>query len=198
MRSIYVVCVCLFLMACNIKTKKENKNVDTIRHAETPAVINTNIVEHTITPVKINTGYIAYDSIKINGVIKFKDSFKHVVFYLGKPESNSYYDKNFKYCYFNGLLFEKYKDTLVLRSIEFKSSKIYITYPKLRLSNQITLKELNKRLPYAILDTLGGTDMDERIVVRANVGKENTEDKWILYFDYKTEKLYRMNYWIDD
>lgn len=110
--------------------------------------------------------------VRINGMIKFKDSFERTVHCLGKPDSmvspnystisNSYYDKNFKYCYFKGFKFEKYKNTVVLRNVEFNSTNIYLFYPKIRFSNSITLAEINRKLPKIILDTLGGSDMDKR------------------------------------
>jgi len=183
-----VLIVSLFLLACN-SHRESNK---------------------TINPVPNRVGYLSPNNIKINGRLKFEDSYKNALTYFGKPDSiikpnyneisNSYQDKEFKYCYYNGLKFEKYRDTLILRGIKFNSSKVYLTCNNMIFNSSTSLTEINTKMPGVILDTLGGTDMDKYIVVTANTSKAevNGNDKWILTFDYKSEKLIEIDYWIDD
>jgi hypothetical protein len=152
--------------------------------------------------------YVDPNSIRINGHIKFIDSYNNALTYLGKPDSmgkpdfskgnNSYNGHDFQYCYFKGVKFEKYKDSLVFRSIKFITPQMFMAYPRFAFNNSVTLSDVNKNLPGVVLDTLKGSDMDKSIVVRVNMSddRNDTSDKWVLTFDDKTEKLFKLDYWI--
>jgi hypothetical protein len=156
--------------------------------------------------VKVN--YVDPNAISINGHLKFIDSYNNALIYLGKPDSTvkpdygksgpSYNGHNFQYCYFKGVKFEKYNDSLVFRSIKLITPQMFVAYPRFTFNNSVTLSDVSKKLPGVISDTLKRSAADKSIAVRVNMSddKNDTSDKWVLTFDSKTQKLLELDYWI--
>ncbi|EHQ26703.1 hypothetical protein [Mucilaginibacter paludis] len=146
--------------------------------------------------------------IKINGVINFIDNYKRVVEILGSPDSvvkpqyrsTSYYHRPFKYCFFKDIVFEKYNDTLVLLSIDFKKkAKIFLSANNMvKFDSFTSLKSLTQYFPKSVKykELIRGTDMDSLRDI--SIEAENSVDQWVLYFDTDSERLLRIYYWVKE
>lgn len=181
MMKYLIYCMLGFLAACSGNSKKYLSNTDT-------------------------TEYIT--NVKVNGVINSATEYKTLTSILGKPDSTtkesssaSYFnhDEEEEYVCFKGLVYERYKDTVVFRSIDFtKSPKIYLLTDRLQLSYATMFNDLKKAYPKSFDRELIGTDMDKYATVSINTCNSGCDEKWILYFDSGREHLIRMDYWIDD
>ncbi|MBS1532457.1 MAG: hypothetical protein JSU01_19295 [Bacteroidetes bacterium] len=160
----------------------------------------------------ISKEYMDWDSVKINGHLPIISHFKNAKELLGKPDSmitpnytdvsNSYNDEKFKYCYFKGVTFEKYNDTLVFRNIEFKkSSNWFMSYRGIKFDKETTIADIEKLFPMSLKNnSLSGTDMDKFLIITVRTAKPGIDnaDNWVFTFEEKHDKLIKLEYWIDD
>jgi hypothetical protein len=136
--------------------------------------------------------------------------YKVALIRLGKPDSiitpdysnvsESYWDGKFKYCYFKGMQFEKYKDSLAFRSIDFtKSPGWYLSYKAFKLDHKTTMEDFTKLFPHSVENKeLHGTGMDKNQWIRVEASPDSSETAWIFLFDRNNGKLISIDYWIDD
>jgi len=182
----YILCAIIFLsFSCNSHRD----------HTKTTEVVNV--------PSIHKARGLDIDSIRINGSIKFLDSYKKVKSYLGEPDSiktsklEVFYRKGIVDCYFNGITFMQHgRDTAVFDSINFKKSPTgFIQSPQMKFDSSTKIEDVRRM--FECEDMKRGTDMDVRITLFISVfkkGKESELDSWILDFDTKTGKLYRFSY----
>jgi hypothetical protein len=153
---------------------------------------------------------VDWGSVKLNGSIPMASSFKRLVTMWGKPDSivtpdyenisTSYFDGDFKYCYYKDIQFEKKGDSTAFRSIDFRKSKgAYLLNGKMKLSNATTIDDFKKLFPKTIENNeLHGTDMDKDQWIRVATSSNYSDDAWIFLFDRNNGKLLSVDYWLDD
>ena len=154
------------------------------------------------TPIadSINKEFLDWDNVKLNGTIPMVSPYKVVISELGKPDSigelsegvnGSFYHKKFQECYFKGLTFEKYNDTLIFSKIDFREAKTaYLGNNKINFRSGSTDNYFHKLFPYSFLNTeLTGTDMDKYQYVGLPTSPKNTSDNWIFMFKAETGDL---------
>ena len=136
--------------------------------------------------------------------------YKTALVTLGKPDSiitpdysnlsESYWEGKFKYCYFKGMQFEKYKDSLAFRSIDFtKSSGCFLSYKRINFNDETTIGDFSKIFPNSAENKeLHGTSMDKNQWIRVEASPDSSEAAWVFLFDRNTGKLISVEYWIDD
>ncbi|MBV8390296.1 MAG: hypothetical protein JO080_10895 [Mucilaginibacter sp.] len=158
----------------------------------------------------VNKEYLDRDSVKLNGDISMMSSFKATTVKLGKPDSiitpdynnvsQSYKEVEFKYCHFKGVLFEKYQDSLVFRSINLsKSPGWFLSYKRRKLSSNTTIGDFKKLFPNSIENNeLHGTSMDKNQWIRIAASQDVSDTAWVFLFDRDSGKLKTIEFWIDD
>ncbi|MBS1521879.1 MAG: hypothetical protein JST50_12830 [Bacteroidetes bacterium] len=158
----------------------------------------------------VNKEYLDRDSVKLNDDISMMSSFKATIIKLGKPDSiitpdsgnisQSYKKGEFKYCHFKGVLFEKYQDSLVFRSIDLpKSPGWFLSYKRSKFSSNTTIDSFKKLFPNSVEDNeLHGTSMDENQWIRIAASPDVSDTAWVFLFDRNSGKLKSIEYWIDD
>jgi hypothetical protein len=128
-------------------------------------------------------------------------SFKGVVKQLGKPDkidtltegdNGSYFNKKFQYCYFKGLTFEKYDDTLVFSEIDFsKPTSFYLTDGEIRFDSSSEDADFKKLFPYSFDNNqLSGTSMDVYEYISLATAPKKTNDEWDFTFHTKNGKVW--------
>ncbi|MDB5135693.1 MAG: hypothetical protein JWP37_2296 [Mucilaginibacter sp.] len=131
--------------------------------------------------------------------------FKDVVNKLGQPNrinklaegvNGSFYNKKFQYCYFKGLAFEKYNDTLVFGEINFKESPgFYLLNGKYRFDRNTRAADFKRLFPNAFENNeLSGTDMNKYHWISLPVSLKRSDDDWAFLFDRNTEKLLKIEH----
>lgn len=127
-------------------------------------------------------------------------NYNDVVRKMGKPDSigklsenvnGSYYRKKFQECYFKGLIFEKYSDTIVFSKIDFrKVNSVYLGDNKIHFQSSSTDSDFHNLFPYSFLNAeLTGTDMDKYQYIGLPTSSKKTDDSWIFTFNAQTGKL---------
>ncbi|HTK18151.1 MAG TPA: hypothetical protein VL442_01495 [Mucilaginibacter sp.] len=176
--------LCLFILACHSPKKQEGSN-------QSPSV---NKIDSS------NKEYLDWNTVRLNGTIPMITNYKDVVSKLGMPDSigklsagvnGSFYHKKFQECYFKGLAFEKYSDTLVFSKIDFRKAKAaYLGDNKIMFGSTSTDSYFHKLFPYSFLNTeLTGTDMDKYLFISLPTSSKNTSDGWIFTFELETGAL---------
>ncbi|HEY9002001.1 MAG TPA: hypothetical protein VIM89_11660 [Mucilaginibacter sp.] len=189
------VVLCVFLFACHGPQKQQadsNKMASALKSDST------------------NKEYLDRDSVKFNGEISMINSFKATTIKLGKPDSiitpdssnvsQSYKEGEFKYCHFKGVLFEKYQDSLVFRSIDLpKSPEWYLSYKRSKFNSNTTIEDFKKLFPNSVENNeLHGTSMDKNQWIRIAASSDLSDAAWVFLFDRNSGKLKSIEYWIDD
>jgi hypothetical protein len=181
--------LCIFIFACH--TPKTHP----------PAV-------HKSDPV--TKEYIRWDSVKLNGSISMVSSFTVALNRLGKPDSTivpdyndvsaSYWNGKFKYYYFRGVQFEKYRDSIAFSSINFpKSPEWFLSYKNIKFNGKTTIDNFKKLFPIsAEKKELHGTSIDKNQWIRIDTSPDQSDDAWIFLFNRDTGKLISVDHWIDD
>jgi len=183
--SLVPILFCLFIFACH-SSKKEQ-----VGNQKAPSINKTD---------STNKEYLDWDSVRLNGVIPMISNYRDVVNKFGKPDSiaeltagvnGSYYHKKFQECYFKGLIFEKYNDTLVFSKIDFREAKTaYLGDNKINFRSSSTDNYFHKLFPYSFLNTgLTGTDMDKYLYIALPTSSKNKSDGWIFTFKAETGDL---------
>lgn len=183
-----VILLCTLILACHSPVKqslKKNKKLTTI---------------------KTDIEYLDWNNVRLNGNINMISSFKKVVSKIGAPDSigklsdgvnGSFYAKKFQYCYFKGVTFEKYHDTLVFSEIDFsKRNNFYLTDDKKRFNNLTTGEDFKRIFPYSFENNqLSGTDMDKYQMITLKTSDNNSDGEWDFIFDVKTKKILSIQYY---
>ncbi|MGZ3763902.1 MAG: hypothetical protein ACXVB0_12520 [Mucilaginibacter sp.] len=176
----------LLIVACNSHPKPAPGH-------KTPASIQRNSIK--------NPEYFNWDSVKLNGKIPMISNFKYVVSRLGKPDkidtlsegvNGSYFNRKFQYCYFKGVTFEKYHDTLVFSEIDFsKPTATYLTDGRIRFDSSSKDLDFKKMFPYSFENNeLHGTSMDVYEYISLATSRNKSNDAWGFTFHRKNGKLW--------
>jgi hypothetical protein len=157
--------------------------------------------------LKESTEYIDFNEIKIQGELELISKASSLRKLLGEPDSviNSslidpcvfYYNKNFRYAYYQKSVVELYDDTAVLTSINFQNkASIELITPMIALNSNTTLLEVEKLFPIAVenksereVKGIGRT-----ICIQLDTSKVRRDDRWLLFFI--NGKLIRIDYWM--
>ena len=187
--------LCLFIFACHLPKKQQS-------------------AAHKTAPVHksdhVSKEYISWDSVKLNSSISMVSDFKAAVNRLGRPDSTivpdyndvsaSYWDGKFKYCYFRGVQFEKYHDSIAFSSINFaKSPEWFLSYRNIKFNGKTTIDDFKMFFPSSVANKeLHGTSMDKNQWIRVESSPDSSDTAWIFLFDRNNGKLISVEYWIDD
>ncbi len=182
----------LLSIACHSPVKH---NIDSKKPTATKAAL----------PVT-GTEYMNWDSVKLNGTIPMISSFKSVTNKLGKPDSikpgdetnGSFYPGKFKFCYYKNVLFEKYNDTLVFRSIEFKkSSDFYLINDKYKFYKTSTANDFKRLFPSSYENNeLSGTSMDKYQWISLAAFTKQSDNEWYFLFDRNSGKILSIEHYV--
>ncbi|WP_295649834.1 hypothetical protein [uncultured Mucilaginibacter sp.] len=145
--------------------------------------------------------YIDPNSITINGVLKFHESYSNVAANLGVVDSMAYsvlpqYQViKSNNCYFKNLAFIKRGDSLYFNNALFRNTKInYLQSPKMRFDGSTKIDDVEKM--FDTEESTRGTDMDIRTTLFIKIEHTDTDKPndghWMLDFDTNTGRLYRM------
>lgn len=155
-----------------------------------------------------NEEYLDFDELTINGKLPLITDTLSLYKLIGKPDSVitpdyddicvSYFDKNFKQVYYQSTNLELFGDTLVLSTLNFKTSpNLFLQSGKLILNHKTTLQDIEKIYPKAV-KFKGETDiyqLGKFTSINLKTFKNSTiEARWILYFE--KNRLIRIDYWM--
>ncbi|WP_303312034.1 hypothetical protein [Hymenobacter sp. BT730] len=151
--------------------------------------------------------YLEIKSLTINGKQPFLGKTAALFKVLGlmnrlvEPDKNdvcnSYYDKPFRYAYFNNSLVEVYRDTAAIRSLDLRQyPKLELRTATFRLSHKTTLADLAMVFPESVKaqSTTNMAGMGNITTVSIATKAQATEDAWLLFFE--NGRLIRIDYWM--
>lgn len=159
------------------------------------------------TSKKINLEYLDWKQATINNQISVFCKKTGLIELLGQPDSIvtpnmddicvTYFEKDFKFFYYQKSMFEIAGDSAAMISIHFDGDqKIKVNFGSLQLDNKMTLTKLANLFPNAVqLKEENIIDNGDKVIlVRIACSKILSDDSWILLF--KDGKLIRLDYWM--
>ena len=193
MKYFELLIVLLILVSCK-NNSHTNKNIQSESKTKKSSIFS----ERELTNCE---EYLDYDSLTIDGNLKFENKLNDLFQYAGKPDLivkkedvlSLYNDSIYEIYYYKSYDFIVYNKLAFLDRIKFRNNNVQVTFPLIHFNKDSKKEEIKKIFPCTYenkFDTLEiKNEMYERIYF---IVKPNYTSSWNIF--YKDNKLVEIEY----